>query len=827
MSYAANTPSTAMRSSLKTSSGLRRCASLALAAGGAFCVSDAAQGAVQGTVIGEAQPVSVQVADTRCLAYDLAWSTRSDEAIAIVASQIAEQMTDPAAMYLISIPQLNRHWVPLETSDMGIVTTYESSFDSEGESRTSNTGGGMEVTPTYSFTSVDMFGDPIDRTRLLNGMRRYERDVDRALVSLIEELEELRPDSLVSIDGFMPVGDGQYASIAQACDFMVQDAEPPSTEAREFARLYELLQREGWTRNTHKIQKEINEAVITDSFDGEAFAYGLMVLFPTGEIDWTLLAPMELPDFDALALMEWTDEGLIQTGTDEQLVSADPGDTTTTGGGGTGDTDGSTDSGTDTVSGTNETDGTTDTTSGTDGTTGTSGGTGETDTQTSSEVRLVYPDSSAKAWPVVTSNGDSTVAGAGTKAIARWGSVPYQVFEGDTDEVSVLAFHRNGIEKIEFYVDGFLAATQTQGDNGEYIAGFDISTFPDGKHMLEAIIYPQHGRTRSLSGEYDILRTPKGSEWTGEYTLEFFTNANNGVEVQVVELAAGTYQWGGNETVIYNGIQKHKDRWLIYRPAPGVTRDQVIINTGVTTYPSGPWYRDIERVKLENVTIHGYAGMLNYFSADTDMFWFDNVRFVGPGMYVAESGPAAAPHQWWTNCDISDTRDGMARQFIRGCTFTNIGEDVMREANLVVDVTINNVDAGSTGWHSGVVANPILHDNRIYRNLVMENIGASKSWAFRNGTNDHWEHIDVAIVGCHAKTLNPDTVAMFCGATVENMLIRDSFFDGKFLWRTGDTIPDEWKFTPVSSEAVYITGASRSDGSYLYIPELYGVERID
>ncbi|MFG0257212.1 MAG: hypothetical protein ACF8GE_04855 [Phycisphaerales bacterium JB043] len=804
-------------------------------------MADVSNAAVRGALVVEPETITVEVPETKSLAYDIAWSTRAEEARSIVAGLIAEQITDPSALYLVSLPQLTRHWQALATSGrVGSISRTGTDSEDGRESRTRRGAGGRDVTPTYSFSATDMFGDPINRTRLLNGKRRYERDLDVALWKLFEEIESLRPNVMLSLDGFMPVGDGQYANLASVCDFMIQDKEPPSAEATEFAELYERLVNEGWTRHTYKIQKQISDAMITDSFDAEAFGYGMMIVFPA-DPDWTLLAAMEVPDFDQLAQMAWTEDGLVGTGSDDKLVSADPdvntsGSTFTNGGNGgeseSTDTDSDfvagTDSTIDTTGGEEDTDGAQEQTENTDpnhGDTTTSGG--EQTTQPPQEVRLVYPDASSVMMPVVASNGEASVAGANTKVIARWGTVPFQVFSSDDDLVSVFAFHRNGVEKVEFYVDGRLAATQTEGVGGEFIARLDIATFPDGAHTLEAVVYPMHGKTRTLSGQYDISKSYGGTEWTGEYTLEFFTNAYGSVEVEVVELPAGNHTWGGPDSLIYNGIQNHKDRWYIFRPAPGVTRDQVVINAGLTSYPSGVWYREFEKIKLENLTIRGHGGMLSYFADQHDMLWFDNVVIEGPGMLDPSGAEAAAKHQWWTGCDISNSRGGMVRQFVRDCTISNIGEDVIREGNLVVNVTIDTVDATGTAWHSGVIANPIAHDNRIYSNVSMLNLGASRAWAFRNGTSNHWEHKDVAIVNCKAEQNDPNAIAFYCGGTVENILIRDSYFNGHVLWRDDTSTNPDWLFKPNASDAVYITHASRLDGSYLYIPEVHGVERID
>src|SRR4029079_500806 len=57
------------------------------------------------------------------------------------------------------------------------------------------------------------------------------------------------------------------------------------------------------------------------------------------------------------------------------------------------------------------------------------------------------------ATPQPLAVGDPSPAGYDAKAVARWDVVPYQTFAGDFN-VGVVAFHMNGIDRVEFSVDG-------------------------------------------------------------------------------------------------------------------------------------------------------------------------------------------------------------------------------------------------------------------------------------------------------------------------------------------------------------------------------------
>ncbi|GAG12791.1 unnamed protein product, partial [marine sediment metagenome] len=93
--------------------------------------------------------------------------------------------------------------------------------------------------------------------------------------------------------------------------------------------------------------------------------------------------------------------------------------------------------------------------------------------------------------------------GVDAKAIARWDVVPFQTFDGDFN-VGVVAFHINGIDRVEFAVDGgpWLSISE-MSENArvgvwEYWAAVRASDFADGEIELRAIAYPLVGIPRVL-----------------------------------------------------------------------------------------------------------------------------------------------------------------------------------------------------------------------------------------------------------------------------------------------------------------------------------------
>jgi hypothetical protein len=406
-----------------------------------------------------------------------------------------------------------------------------------------------------------------------------------------------------------------------------------------------------------------------------------------------------------------------------------------------------------------------------------------------------------------------------TKPIARWDVVPYQVFR-DEFKIGVVAFHQNGVDRVEFSVnDGPWVSTTTPVLNDrtgvtEYTVTLDPASFAEGDIAeVRAVVYPVSGIPRVLAGDYDISRTYQGTEWTGEFSMVLYPGVGDAYPEQVIELEAGTYTWG--VAPIYNGVQEDLTRWLTYRPAPGVSRDEVIISGLVE---SAPYPRVYEKVKFENVTIQGQNPFI-YYSGDTDMLWFDRIQWIGNGQHSAEAGTfVEASHQWWTNSAVRDARHGYAKQFVRNTSYTNIGEQVIREGGFVANVAVDNVNSGATGWASGVFVSPLLHDNRIYYGNAVFNVVGADVYNFGSGTYNYHENIDVAIVDCFTEAAvveGDEGLAAVFGAPTLNLIVRDSDFVGDFVWRIGEGVPAQEVFQP---EHVLLSGNSWFNGME-YTPE--------
>lgn len=125
--------------------------------------------------------------------------------------------------------------------------------------------------------------------------------------------------------------------------------------------------------------------------------------------------------------------------------------------------------------------------------------------------------------------GYGTAAGYDETAIARWAEMPYQKWEKNVaHNIGVIAFHMNGIDRVEFSANGGDWVTarglvnNPRTGNREYwgTITFDDSTVVDAKGYVElrARVYPVG------SGIPLILQSPM---WTGDEATEPYTTRTN------------------------------------------------------------------------------------------------------------------------------------------------------------------------------------------------------------------------------------------------------------------------------------------------------------
>ncbi|MCA9309562.1 MAG: hypothetical protein KDA21_00010 [Phycisphaerales bacterium] len=139
-------------------------------------------------------PVEISVTlESDVPAYDLCWGPNQKAARVVLASRIATRLTDPGRLYVVDFPDLPGHWEPVEASP-----------------------------------PRDMSGKVIRQRDLNDGRRTYERDVAGALMDIMYQVREVRPQARLK---FVCRGEEILPEVTESCDFVVSDREPPESHA--------------------------------------------------------------------------------------------------------------------------------------------------------------------------------------------------------------------------------------------------------------------------------------------------------------------------------------------------------------------------------------------------------------------------------------------------------------------------------------------------------------------------------------------------------------------------------------------------------------------
>ena len=357
------------------------------------------------------------------------------------------------------------------------------------------------------------------------------------------------------------------------------------------------------------------------------------------------------------------------------------------------------------------------------------------------------------------------------RAIAHWNVVPEQQVE-DGFTVGVIAHHMEGIDHVKIAVNGGDWVTITKPAINprtrceEYFAKLDLDGF-SGPLKVRAIAYPKKGKPH-------VVETLGQGYASQDLTL--FTEFIGAV----LELDAGEQTLDPRDLPATG--------WLIVRPKPGLSKEDVVLVGASRTWPQG-------RLKLENLTIKlpaGGSGLLGQYKTDApgNHVWLDNCRIYG-------NGPAEQSwwitHQWdshtYTDCEISDVQTAFHGDvgLIRNCYVHDIYEDVFRMMGLQVNVRIENVDrqplvdAQGGNPHPDIWQRPGMNDTIAQDITAVKNIHAQ---GFFGG-----EVSDVALVRIHVNTVFPYHALQIMN-DVKNLLVAESRFQGSARLR-GEVVPGE------------------------------------
>lgn len=331
--------------------------------------------------------------------------------------------------------------------------------------------------------------------------------------------------------------------------------------------------------------------------------------------------------------------------------------------------------------------------------------------------------------------------GFSAQVIARWSTVPYQVVT-DSIRIGVVAFHRNGIDRVSFsandgpWVDVKSEAINPSSGVSEYWVTLNAANFSDGPVEVRAVAYPKDaGLPRVLAGAFQSGPGASPAR-DGEYSLFLTTNAG-GTYNKTARYVAGTgddttglgtitqpyrtlaraakqitdTEGSLNNATIYclpgeyefklayttSSETEANDQFLTIAAAPGVSRDQVILTEG---RPKAA------RVHLRGVTLIGTENG-NFYTGYTTLrplIWVDasEVRSLN-GRYVDSQDQFNTAAVMVTNSTWTDTANGpVGAIMVRGTTISMIKSDLVSGAQLVLNVTGSGIDAANTGAHPDI-----------------------------------------------------------------------------------------------------------------------------
>ena len=311
--------------------------------------------------------------------------------------------------------------------------------------------------------------------------------------------------------------------------------------------------------------------------------------------------------------------------------------------------------------------------------------------------------------------GNPDDPGYDAKVIAHWDVVPYQTFNGEF-EIGVVAFHINGIDRVEFSAEGgswtpVSEMTLNPRTNvWEYWGVLRAEDFDDGPAEVRAIAYPKDaGEPRLLSYNHEFTGGPEifgcqlyanaGGSLPSEVR---YVNPGESIAAAAVSIAAdqngnaggGIIYLNAGDHAMSNSNVTITDRWLTIAGAPGTTPDQVRITSGHGNGISN----GLLRVKDLTLVSTGFGG--------SGGLWGDSIIMEGTG----PTDLARFETQWtnWaagvyaTESSFEDIREPLIRvHLMRNLTMDNIGRDLFREPRVVINIIA--FDHGGAHSHSDFV----------------------------------------------------------------------------------------------------------------------------
>ncbi|MFI4855384.1 MAG: hypothetical protein ACIAQF_10465 [Phycisphaerales bacterium JB065] len=367
--------------------------------------------------------------------------------------------------------------------------------------------------------------------------------------------------------------------------------------------------------------------------------------------------------------------------------------------------------------------------------------------------------------------GQPSDLGYDAKAIARWDVVPFQTFD-EAFDIGVVAFHMNGIQRVDFAVDGgswvSVNAPEYNARTGvmEYTVRLEPALFEDGPIEVRAIAYPVVGEPRVLDS-LELFANPDGS-LTGQtvYVSHDGTDAADagsqespfktiayainrvGMGGEVILLDPGFYSLEGSAPAMQTN-----ERWITVRGRDGLDRDDVVL--GMPDDERKIARLKANRVRYNNLTLD-FGTIRQFYSEWNQHYWFDDILWTdsngwaqeyedhsGINNYCRTRGDAGQ-HGWFATDSLAYnvTYGFSGAELVRNTHSERVSGDVFKDTQAVINATIRKIDGRVKDHHTDIIQIYSLQPNAIYYNIS----GYDNTEAQNIFTNSSTEVRDTAFV---------------------------------------------------------------------------------
>ncbi len=345
--------------------------------------------------------------------------------------------------------------------------------------------------------------------------------------------------------------------------------------------------------------------------------------------------------------------------------------------------------------------------------------------------------------------GSPSDDGYDAKAVARWDVVPYQIFS-DVIEVGVVAFHMNGIDRVDFSVNGgpwvsvHEMSLNPRTGVVEYWAKLDPADFAeDGPVELRAIAWPNIGEPRVLAGpiddsthklgEFSVWMTvehagvahstwhvsPNGSDSGDGSAARPFRTVARAMEASaagdvILLTEAGKYELG---TPNKHKVPRMEAGYALHvKAAPGLRPEEVVL-----AQPTRSFFRPETRMRWEGVSFDSALLSQYYFGEP----WFDKCVFFDSEGWMTDtpaSPPVRGPY-FVTRSVATDKVYGFpSATLLRDVTMSKISGDAFQACALVINSRLTDMDGSLLDHHTDVLQTFGQTENYLYYGLIADNL---------------------------------------------------------------------------------------------------------